>query len=109
MSNVDLYVSPTYAGNNLLLTNLTGHPQVVVPSGFRSSEGTPLSITFTGGLSSVLIISGAEVEPNFGMAARNLPHVDVLPVQGINVYDILRRDTLVLTRAALDAIGERFK
>ena len=61
------------------------------------------------GLSSVLIISGAEVELNFGMAARNLPHVDVLPVQGINVYDILRRDTLVLTRAALDAIGERFK
>ena len=61
------------------------------------------------GLSSALIISGAEVEPNFGLAARNLPNVDVLPVQGINVYDILRRDTLVLTRAALDAIGERFK
>lgn len=61
------------------------------------------------GLSSALIISGAEVEPNFGLAARNLPNIDVLPVQGLNVYDILRRDTLVLTRAALDAIGERFK
>ena len=61
------------------------------------------------GLSSALIISGAEVEPNFGLAARNLPNIDVLPVQGLNVYDILRRDTLVLTRAALDAIGERFR
>ena len=60
------------------------------------------------GLSSALIISGAEVEPNFGLAARNLPNIDVLPVQGINVYDILRRDKLVLTRAALDALEARF-
>jgi Asp-tRNA(Asn)/Glu-tRNA(Gln) amidotransferase A subunit family amidase len=50
MREVDAYVSPTYAGNNLLLTNLTGHPQVVVPNGFRSADGTPLSITFTGAL-----------------------------------------------------------
>jgi large subunit ribosomal protein L4 len=61
------------------------------------------------GFSSVLIIAGAEVEPNFGLAARNIPHVDVLPVQGINVYDILRRDKLVLTRAAVDALEARFK
>jgi large subunit ribosomal protein L4 len=61
------------------------------------------------GLSSALIISGAEVETNFGLAARNIPHVDVLPVQGINVYDILRRDKLVLTRAAVDALEARFK
>ena len=61
------------------------------------------------GLSSVLIISGAEVEPNFGLASRNLPNVDVLPIQGINVYDILRRDKLVLTRAAVDALEARFK
>ena len=60
------------------------------------------------GLSSALIISGAEVDTNFGLAARNLPNVDVLPVQGINVYDILRRDTLVLTRAAVDALEARF-
>jgi large subunit ribosomal protein L4 len=57
----------------------------------------------------VLIIDGASVEPNFALAARNIPKVDVLPVQGINVYDILRRDTLVLTRAAVDALTERFK
>lgn len=60
------------------------------------------------GLSSALIISGAEVEVNFGLAARNLPHIDVLPVQGINVYDILRREKLVLTRAAVDALEARF-
>ncbi|MFQ5767753.1 MAG: amidase [Acidobacteriota bacterium] len=50
MQSVDLYVSPTFAGSNLLLTNLTGHPQVVLPNGFRSSDGTPTSITFTGRL-----------------------------------------------------------
>jgi large subunit ribosomal protein L4 len=61
------------------------------------------------GLGSALIIAGAEVDTNFGLAARNLPNIDVLPVQGINVYDILRRDTLVLTRAAIDALEARFK
>ncbi len=61
------------------------------------------------GLLSALIISGAQVEPNFGLAARNLPNIDVLPVQGINVYDILRRDKLILTRAAVDALEARFR
>lgn len=48
MKTVDVYISPTFAGDNLLLTNLTGHPQAVVPNGFRASDGTPTSITFTG-------------------------------------------------------------
>jgi large subunit ribosomal protein L4 len=61
------------------------------------------------GLSSALIIGGAEVDVNFGRAARNLPQIDVLPVQGISVYDILRREKLVLTRAAVDALEARFK
>ena len=61
------------------------------------------------GLSSALIISGSEVDVNFGRAARNIPMIDVLPIQGINVYDILRRDKLVLTRAAIDALEARFK
>ena len=47
---VDCYVSPTFAGDNLLRTNLTGHPAVVLPNGFRASDGTPTSITFTGRL-----------------------------------------------------------
>ena len=61
------------------------------------------------GYENALIVDGAEIETNLGLAARNLPFVDVLPVQGINVYDILRRDTLVLTKAAVDALEERFK
>ncbi len=61
------------------------------------------------GLSNALIVGGNEVDGNFEKAARNIPLIDVLPVQGINVYDILRRDTLVLTKAALAALEERFK
>jgi large subunit ribosomal protein L4 len=56
-----------------------------------------------------LIIDGAEIDVNFRNAARNIPHVDVLPVAGINVYDILRHGKLVLTKAALDALEARFK
>jgi Asp-tRNA(Asn)/Glu-tRNA(Gln) amidotransferase A subunit family amidase len=48
-SRVDVYVTPSFGGNNLLLTNLTGHPAVVLPNGFRKN-GTPTSITFTSGL-----------------------------------------------------------
>src|SRR5690606_16829204 len=61
------------------------------------------------GLTNALIVDGAAVDGNFGLAARNIPNVDVLPVQGINVYDILRRDKLVLTKAAVDALEARFK
>ena len=60
------------------------------------------------GWASVLIIDGA-VNENFARAARNLPKVDVLPEQGANVYDILRRDTLVLTRAAVQQLEARLK
>ena len=60
-------------------------------------------------LSNALIIDGAEIEVGFARAARNIPNIDVLPVQGINVYDILRRKRLVLTRAALEALEARFK
>jgi large subunit ribosomal protein L4 len=59
-------------------------------------------------LSNALIIGGAEVDNNFALAARNIPLIDVLPVQGINVYDILRRTKLVLTKAALEALEARF-
>lgn len=55
-----------------------------------------------------LIIDGAEVDQNFALAARNIPMIDVLPIQGINVVDILRRKKLVLTKAALDALEARF-
>ena len=61
------------------------------------------------GLVNALIIDGAEVDANFRLAARNIPNIDVLPVQGINVYDIMRRGKLVLTKAAVDALEARFK
>jgi large subunit ribosomal protein L4 len=61
------------------------------------------------GLSNALIIDGAEVGADVRTAARNLPNIDVLPVAGINVYDVLRRHKLVLTRAAVDALEARFK
>lgn len=61
------------------------------------------------GLTNVLFIGGAELDNNFKLAAQNIPNVDVLPVQGINVYDILRRGKLVLSKAAVEALEERFK
>jgi large subunit ribosomal protein L4 len=61
------------------------------------------------GLTSALIIDGSAPEANFRLAARNIPQIDVLPAQGINVYDILRREKLVLTKAAIDALEARFK
>ncbi len=61
------------------------------------------------GLTNALFIDGRELDPGFARAARNIPNIDVLPVQGINVYDILRRKKLVLTQAAVTALEERFK
>jgi large subunit ribosomal protein L4 len=61
------------------------------------------------GLKSALIIDGTAVDANFALAARNIRNIDVLPVQGINVYDIMRRQMLVLTKSALEALEARFK
>lgn len=59
------------------------------------------------GVRNALVISGETVDENFALAARNIPCVDVLPAQGLNVYDVLRRDTLVLTKAAVEKIHDR--
>ena len=61
------------------------------------------------GLENALIIDGATLNEGFANAARSIPNIDVLPVQGINVYDILRRQKLVLTKAAIEALEARFK
>jgi large subunit ribosomal protein L4 len=58
-------------------------------------------------IKSLLVIDGPAVDEKFALAARNIPNVDVLPQQGANVYDILRRDTLVLTKAAVEHLVER--
>jgi large subunit ribosomal protein L4 len=60
------------------------------------------------GITHALVIAGVEVDNNFKLAARNIPNVDVLPNAGLNVYDVLRRRTLVLTKDAVEAIQARF-
>jgi large subunit ribosomal protein L4 len=60
------------------------------------------------GLTNALFIDGSELDDGFARAARNIPNIDVLPVEGINVYDILRRKKLVLTKAAVTALEARF-
>jgi large subunit ribosomal protein L4 len=59
------------------------------------------------GVANALVIDGETLDENFARAARNIPNVDVLPAQGLNVYDVLRRDKLVLTKAAIEKINER--
>ena len=58
-------------------------------------------------IDSALIISGAEIDANFARATSNIPKIDVLPTQGLNVYDILRRDTLIMTKEAVATITAR--
>lgn len=60
------------------------------------------------GLTNALVIGGVQLDANFQLAARNIPNVDVLPTAGLNVYDVLRRQTLVLTKDAVEAIQARF-
>jgi large subunit ribosomal protein L4 len=85
---------------------------IVVIDELKAAEGKTKAMvkTFADlGLSNALFIGGAELDANFTRSARNIPQMDVLPVQGINVYDILRRQTLVLSKAAVEALEERFK
>lgn len=84
---------------------------LIVVDDLAAKEGKTkgLLAQFAGlGISNALIIGGPEIDVGFDRAARNIPGVDVLPVQGINVYDILRRNTLVLSKSAVDALEERF-
>ena len=60
-------------------------------------------------IANALIVGGAEIDPNFARATANIPLIDVLPSQGANVYDILRRDTLVLTKDAVNDLTEKLK
>jgi len=83
---------------------------VIDAAKFDEAKTKALRVRFAAlGWESVLIIDGAAVDEGFARAARNLPKVDVLPQQGANVYDILRRDTLVLTRDAAQQLEARLK
>ena len=83
---------------------------VIEKAALDAAKTKALVAHFSGlGVTNALIIDGAELHTGFATAARNIPNIDVLPIQGINVYDILRREKLVLTKAALDALEARFK
>ena len=83
---------------------------VIEKAALEAAKTKALVGHFSGlGVTNALIIDGAELNTSFASAARNIPNIDVLPIQGINVYDILRREKLVLTKAALDALEARFK
>jgi len=83
---------------------------VVIDSVGKSAKTKDLAVQFKKlGWGRVLIIDGADVNESFAKAARNIMNVDVLPTQGANVYDILRRDTLVLTKDAVAKLEERLK
>ena len=76
----------------------------------KDGKTKSLKAAFAGlGIVNALIIDGAAVNQGFANAARNIPNIDVLPIQGINVYDILRRKKLILTKAAVEALEARFK
>lgn len=80
----------------------------------EAKSGEPKTKSIAGkldklGLSSALIVAGAEIDRNFMLAARNIPGIDLLPQKGANVFDILRRDTLVLTREAVEQLQERLR
>jgi large subunit ribosomal protein L4 len=86
--------------------------KLIIWDGTAGASGKTKDLTAklkTLGLKSLLVIDGPAVDEKFALAARNIPNVDVLPQQGANVYDILRRDTLVLTKAAVEHLVERLK
>jgi len=99
-------------GLKTALSTKQGEGKLVVIDAARISEAKTKSLRArldALGWDSVLFIDGPTVNEGFMRAARNLPKVDVLPQQGANVYDILRRDTLVLTRGAVEHLEARLK
>ena len=93
-----------------LSSKAKGGALVVVDAlALKSGKTAALKASFDKmGVTNALVIAGPEMDGNLKLAARNIAGVDVLPSAGLNVYDILRRETLVLTRAAIDAIAARF-
>jgi len=94
-----------------LSAKLKSEDVIIIDSLVATEAKTKILVSaFDGlGLTNALFIGGAELDANFKLAAQNIPNIDVLPVQGINVYDILRRKKLVLSKAAVEALEERFK
>ncbi len=82
---------------------------LVVLDGFEGGKTKDLVAQLKAlNISNALFIDGAEVNEQFAKAARNIPNIDVLPLAGLNVYDVLRRKTLVLSRQAVEGVNARF-
>jgi large subunit ribosomal protein L4 len=99
-------------GLKTALSSKAKEGKLVILDDTSVKDGKTKSLIFqlkTLGWTSALVIDGEKVDESFARAARNVPGVDVLPSQGANVYDILRRDTLVLTKAAVEKLEERLK
>jgi large subunit ribosomal protein L4 len=108
----DLQKKVRRLGLKTALSAKHGEGKLVVIDAARIAEAKTkaLRVRFSAlGWESVLVIDGPVVDAAFARAARNLPQVDVLPQQGANVYDILHRDTLVLTREAVQHLEARLK
>jgi large subunit ribosomal protein L4 len=101
----------TLALKHALSAKAHGGQMIVWPEARAADAKTKSLKTAFGklGLTNALIVDGIEPDGNFRLAARNIAQIDVLPVQGINVYDIMRREKLVLTKAAIDALEARFR
>jgi large subunit ribosomal protein L4 len=100
-------------GLKLALSAKAGGDALIVIDDARLKDGktAELKKAFAdlGVNSSALVVGGETLDANFSRAARNMNGVDVLPVQGVNVYDVLRRDTLVLTKDAALQLEARLK
>ena len=82
---------------------------LIVVDGFTGEKTKDLVAQLKAlGISNALFIGGAEVDAKFAKAASNIPNIDVLPLAGLNVYDVLRRKTLVLSREAVEGVNARF-
>ena len=83
---------------------------IIDDASVKSPKTSDLRKQLTGlGITNCLVVSGPLVEENFAKAAKNIPNLDVLPSQGANVYDILKRHTLVLTKQAVLDLEARLK
>jgi large subunit ribosomal protein L4 len=99
-------------GVKMALSSKLKNGELIVIDSARVAEGKTkaMAVRFGKlGLTNAVIVDGPQFDAMFERASRNIPNFDLLNVAGLNVYDLLRRDKLVLTKSAIAAIGERFK
>ncbi len=98
-----------YALKSALSSKVADKKLVILDEATAKDHKTKTMVDALGkmNITNALIIGGAEIDANFARGANNIPHIDVLPIQGLNVYDVLRRDTLIMTKEAVELITAR--